>query len=63
VSAFASSFFLGQSAGVFIGGLVVGVAGTPAFLVLGAAGVLAIGFGFASQLRAASRRAQPDGAR
>jgi predicted MFS family arabinose efflux permease len=63
VSAFASCFFLGQSAGVFIGALVVGVAGTPTFLALGAAGVLAVGFGFASLLGAAARQAQPSGHR
>ncbi len=42
VSAFASSFFLGQSAGVSLGGGLVGVVGTAPFLALGAVGVLAV---------------------
>jgi predicted MFS family arabinose efflux permease len=56
VAAFAACFFLGQSAGVSIGGLLVGVVGTSMFLAFGAAGVLALAFAFAALLgrRAAS---------
>jgi len=50
VSAFASCFFIGQSAGVFLGGFVVSAAGTSMFLAFGAAGVLAVAFVFASLL-------------
>ena len=46
VSAFAASFFLGQSAGVTLGGLCVGVIGTDRFLALGAVGVLCVAFAF-----------------
>jgi predicted MFS family arabinose efflux permease len=46
VAAFASSFFLGQSAGVSLGGLCVGAIGTDRFLALGAMGVLGVAFAF-----------------
>jgi len=51
VSAFASCFFLGQSAGVLAGALLVGTTGTSMFLAFGAAGVLAVAFTFATLLR------------
>ena len=51
VSAFASCFFLGQSAGVLAGALLVGTTGTSVFIALGAAGVLAVAFTFATFLR------------
>ncbi len=50
VSAFASCFFLGQSAGVSLGGLLVGAVGTSMFLAFGAAGVMAVAFVFGSLL-------------
>ncbi len=50
VSAFASCFFLGQSAGVLAGALLVETTGTSTFLALGAAGVLAVAFTFATLL-------------
>jgi predicted MFS family arabinose efflux permease len=50
VSAFALCFFLGQSAGVFVGALLVGTTGTSTFLAFGAAGVLAVAFTFATLL-------------
>jgi predicted MFS family arabinose efflux permease len=50
VSAFASCFFLGQSAGVSLGGLLVGAVGTSMFLAFGAAGVVAVALAFASLL-------------
>jgi len=50
VSAFASCFFLGQSAGVLAGALLVQTTGTSTFLALGAAGVLAVAFTFATLL-------------
>jgi predicted MFS family arabinose efflux permease len=50
MSAFASSFFLGQSAGVSLGGGLVGAMGTAPFLALGAVGVLAVASGFAAML-------------
>jgi predicted MFS family arabinose efflux permease len=50
VSAFASCFFIGQSAGVSLGGFLVGAVGTSTFLAFGAAGVLAVAFAFASLL-------------
>ena len=40
VSAFASCFFLGQSAGVSLGGLSVGTLGASRFLAFGAVGLL-----------------------
>jgi len=51
VSAFASCFFIGQSAGVSLGGLLVGAIGTSTFLAFGAVGVLAVAFLFACLLR------------
>lgn len=42
VSAFAACFFLGQSAGVSLGGLSVGSIGASRFLALGAIGLLAV---------------------
>jgi len=42
VAAFASCFFLGQSAGVGLAGLLVGVIGTGWLMPIGAAGVLAV---------------------
>lgn len=50
VAAFAACFFLGQSAGVALGGWLVGIAGTALFLALGAAALLALGLAFAAQL-------------
>lgn len=55
VSAFASCFFLGQSAGVSLGGLLVGHIGTARFIVLGAVGLAAVAWGFASALRRRGR--------
>ncbi len=46
VAAFASCFFLGQSAGVAVGGLLVGAVGTGGWLVVGAAGVCATAWRF-----------------
>lgn len=46
VSAFASCFFLGQSAGVGLAGLLVDYSGTTAVLMLGAAGLLAVSLNF-----------------
>lgn len=46
VSAFASSFYLGQSVGVSLGGLWVGVFGTSSFLASGAIGVLGVAIAF-----------------
>jgi predicted MFS family arabinose efflux permease len=51
VSAFASCFFLGQSAGVLAGALLMETTGTSMFLAFGAAGVLAVAFTFATLLR------------
>jgi predicted MFS family arabinose efflux permease len=48
VSAFAACFFLGQSAGVSMGGLCVGLIGTGRFLALGALGVLCVALAFAA---------------
>jgi predicted MFS family arabinose efflux permease len=42
VSAFAACFFLGQSAGVSLGGLTVGSIGASRFLTLGAIGLLVV---------------------
>ena len=50
VAAFASCFFLGQSAGVALGGILVGRIGTALFLALGALGVLGVALAFASRL-------------
>lgn len=49
VAAFASSFFLGQSAGVGIAGLVVGRTGTGWVLAAGALGLLGVAWGFSRQ--------------
>jgi predicted MFS family arabinose efflux permease len=56
VSAFASCFFLGQSVGVSLGGLLVGTIGTAHFLAVGAVGVVAVSVAFMAQL---GRRAAP----
>ena len=53
VSAFASCFFLGQSAGVALAGLAVESLGVPGAIGLGSAGVLAVAVNFA---RLRSRR-------
>lgn len=50
VSAFASCFFLGQSAGVGIAGMLVERIGTGNVMVIGAAGVLAVALGFSRKL-------------
>ena len=55
VAAFASAFFLGQSAGVACAGFIVGWSGTRLVMALGAAGVLGLGLNF-SRLRRASQR-------
>lgn len=52
VSAFASCFFLGQSVGVGIAGLLVERLGTANVLVIGALGVLAVAVRFSLKLRA-----------
>lgn len=52
VSAFASSFFLGQSVGVGIAGLLVERLGTGNVMVIGAAGVLAVALRFGEKLKA-----------
>lgn len=46
VSAFASSFYLGQSVGVSLGGVWVEVIGTDSFLAIGAIGVLCVAIAF-----------------
>jgi predicted MFS family arabinose efflux permease len=51
VSAFASSFFLGQSVGVWLSGALVDQIGTAWLLAGGAVGVLAVALNFA-RLRA-----------
>ncbi|OWW22142.1 transporter [Noviherbaspirillum denitrificans] len=51
VSAFASCFFLGQSVGVGIAGLVVERLGTANVMVIGAAGVLAVAIRFSLKLK------------
>ena len=50
VSAFAACFFLGQSAGVSLGGLAVGTIGASRFLALGAVGLLVLSSVFAAAL-------------
>ena len=52
VSAFASCFFLGQSAGVGLAGMLVERIGTANVMVCGALGVLAVALGFSRKLRA-----------
>ena len=49
VSAFAACFFLGQSAGVSLGGLCIEWVGTDGLLALGAVGVLCVGLAFAAK--------------
>jgi predicted MFS family arabinose efflux permease len=56
VAAFAASFFLGQSIGVWLGGLSVGGIGTGHFMALGALGVLAVSSIFAALLRRRTQR-------
>ncbi|HMO45982.1 MAG TPA: MFS transporter [Rubrivivax sp.] len=51
VSAFAACFFLGQSAGVSLGGWWVGALGAGRFMVAGAAGLLAVAFAFVALCR------------
>ncbi len=51
VAAFASSFFLGQSAGVGLCGLLLAAIGTAGVLVAGAAGVLVVAWAFNRQRR------------
>jgi predicted MFS family arabinose efflux permease len=53
VSAFASCFFLGQSAGVALAGMVVEMAGTGAVMLAGAGGVLVVALRFAHRLKLA----------
>lgn len=50
VSAFASCFFLGQSVGVALAGLIVETAGTTAVMLIGALGVLLVAVRFAMRL-------------
>lgn len=50
VSAFASCFFLGQSAGIALGGALVGAVGMSTFLAFGAVGSLGVGLAFAALL-------------
>ena len=52
VSTFASCFYMGQSVGVGIAGLMVGFLGTTTVICIGAIGVLLTGLNF-SRLRAA----------
>jgi predicted MFS family arabinose efflux permease len=52
VSAFASCFFLGQSAGVAVGGLMVVRVGIPDVLIAGAMGVLLVSNNFYRKLKA-----------
>ena len=51
VAAFAASFFLGQSAGVALMGSALATIGTGGVLIAGAAGVLAVAWGFNRQRR------------
>ncbi len=51
VSAFASCFFLGQSTGVALAGVLVSLFDTRAVMLAGAAGVFAVGLRFAQRLR------------
>lgn len=57
VSAFAACFFLGQSAGVGLGGLLVGRIGTKPFIALGAAALAAVATAFVRALRRRRARA------
>ncbi|MEO6017295.1 MAG: MFS transporter, partial [Polaromonas sp.] len=56
VASFASCFFLGQSVGVGLSGLLLSVAGTTGILLVGAGGVLALSLTFGG-LRTARQRA------
>lgn len=56
VSAFASSFFLGQSVGVGIAGLLVERIGTENVMIVGALGVLAVALRFGARLKAKAVR-------
>ena len=49
VSAFAACFFLGQSAGVSLGGLCIELVGTDGVLAFGAVGVVCVGQAFVAQ--------------
>jgi predicted MFS family arabinose efflux permease len=51
VSAFASCFFLGQSAGVGTGGMLVERIGTSSIITIGGIGVLIVALNFSRQLR------------
>ncbi len=57
VSAFAACFFLGQSAGVWLGGVAVGAFGAGRFMVAGAGGLLVVAFSFV----VLCRRLRPSG--
>jgi len=62
VAAFAGCFFLGQSVGVAVAGLLVGIIGTAWVLTAGAAAVVAVAWNFNRQRRAmqvAAPRAAP----
>ena len=50
VAAFASCFFMGQSAGVALGGQLIGSLGTAGFIAAGGVGVLVVATGFAAKL-------------
>ncbi len=56
VSAFASCFFMGQSVGVGLAGLLVERRGTPTVIVLGAIGVCTVGLNFWRLLRIKTAR-------
>jgi predicted MFS family arabinose efflux permease len=57
VSSFAACFFLGQSAGVGVAGLLVGRVGTAWVLATGAVGLLGVGWAFNHQRRRAAAAA------
>lgn len=61
VAAFASLFFLGQTAGIGVAGMLIGVAGTRGVLCVGALGVLLVGLNF-TRLRLHARHAHDHGA-
>ena len=58
VSAFASCFFLGQSVGVGIAGMLVERLGTSNVMMVGAAGVLAVALGFGAKLKRKEKAAK-----
>ncbi len=58
VSAFAACFFLGQSAGVWLGGLALGTVGAGHFIALGGFGLLVLSLLFVAALQR-RRRAAP----